>query len=165
MFCPPKLCHSFIIMHQNKARGFLKEMLVTLREMHEKGIVHRNIKPHNIIFTKKGKYYLLDFGVASLGNNSDNKVKPVSPWYSPPEQLQGKATYRSDYYSLAITCYYLLFRTVKPTRPFQDQRLGEVLERMASPLQDVRYGSADEILKALEQPQPQPQPIQNPRKY
>ena len=87
-----------------------------LEYAHEKGVVHRDLKPDNVMVTRAGVIKLMDFGLAR-----DHEVQTVTmtgqalgtPNYMPPEQVLEKSTKatlnpRSDQYSLAVTVYELL---------------------------------------------------------
>lgn len=78
-------------------------------------IIHRDIKPQNIIrrspITKKGDLVIVDFTTAKIVTESDPLTSETiigSPEYSAPEQTRGKAVFASDLYSLGVTCIYLL---------------------------------------------------------
>lgn len=95
-----------------QALDFIAQVLQALVYAHRLGVVHRDIKPQNIMITETGVVKLLDFGIATTGQASDLTHTGCllgSLSYMSPEQVSGnKATTRSDLYSLGITLYELL---------------------------------------------------------
>jgi serine/threonine protein kinase len=95
-----------------KALHFASQILSALALAHVSGIVHRDIKPSNIMVTNDDVIKLLDFGIA-INNRSSDLTNPGfllgSLNYMSPEQVMGgKATTRSDIYSVGVTLYELV---------------------------------------------------------
>jgi eukaryotic-like serine/threonine-protein kinase len=74
-------------------------------------IIHRDIKPQNIIITPTGQAILVDFGISKVYDpnlKTTMGARAVTPGYSPPEQYGGGTSARSDVYALGATVYHLL---------------------------------------------------------
>jgi serine/threonine-protein kinase len=103
------------------------EICRALRHAHDRGVIHRDIKPGNLLLASNGQVKLSDFGIARLfGNTRQTSAGSVlgTAEYMAPEQAAGKAVdQRTDLYSLGAVMYVLLAR-----RPvFRGGSLGEVL--------------------------------------
>ena len=99
-----------------------------LQYLHDQGFVHHDLKPANILFTRKGIAKLTDYSLAreKLFNLLDTGLKEqVTPMFVPPEIIRGeRATPRSDIYSLGAT-FYLMFSGRVPFEVDNLQRLYE----------------------------------------
>src|SRR5712664_2510078 len=145
---------------------------------HERQIIHRDIKPHNLKITRSGQIILLDFGLAKTqtadpsGGMSCTSVFGYTPRYAPLEQIQDLGTSpQSDIYALGATLYHLLTEVKppdalaratalvsakpSPLRPANEvnfavgSELAAILERAMAQNPDERYGSATEFREAL----------------
>jgi hypothetical protein len=93
------------------AAGIGAQVAGVLAEAHERGIVHRDIKPQNVMLTRNGTAKILDFGVAGLLNQriTSTGVAVGTPAYMAPEQLHSlPATPRTDLYALGCLLYEML---------------------------------------------------------
>ncbi len=95
---------------------------------HQKGIIHRDVKPANILLDRAGKPYLVDYGLALQDRNSDDALRCAgTPTYMSPEQARGeghRVDGRSDIFSLGVVFYELLVGR----RPFRGNSTAEILE-------------------------------------
>ena len=93
------------------------DVVAGLKAAYQEGLIHRDIKPGNMLVTKEGTSKLVDFGLAvQLGGDDESEDLWATPYYVPPEKLDGETdTYLGDIYSLGATLYHAL--TGKP--PFE----------------------------------------------
>ncbi|MBD2430318.1 MULTISPECIES: serine/threonine-protein kinase [Fischerella] len=159
---------------ETAVREILLSLLSVLDYIHSKGIIHRDIKPDNIILRSSNhKPVLIDFGAVketirsvadSLGYSTQSLVMGT-PGYMPSEQFTGRPVYATDIYSLGLTAIYLL--TGKHPRQLQTEpRTGEILwqyyapgvspqlamilNRAIKPQAGDRYSTASQMLHALQ---------------
>ncbi|MEO8577331.1 MAG: protein kinase, partial [Gemmatimonadales bacterium] len=112
-----------------------QQVAAAVQSAHQALVVHRDLKPGNILVTEDGRVKLLDFGIARLlpppdtdtGNlpSTLSAVRSFTPDYAAPEQVRGEATGTGvDIYALGV----LLFELLSGRRPFElrDQRLSEI---------------------------------------
>ena len=147
-----------------------------LEAAHEQGVIHRDLKPQNVMLGPGDIVYLTDFGLAkSHGQSGMTQTGAVlgTPFYMSPEQVKGQETdRRSDIYSLGVILYQMatgtlpftgrtpyevmLQRTQRPPRPASELNpelppfLSRILERCLQIDPSLRYQTVAEILADLE---------------
>ncbi|QDU95490.1 serine/threonine-protein kinase [Lignipirellula cremea] len=96
----------------SQAVSILRQVGAALHRAAEQGVVHRDIKPDNIMLSQQGEVKVADFGLARVAddvNLTQAGVTMGTPLYMSPEQVEGKQLdARSDLYSFGVTCYHLL---------------------------------------------------------
>jgi serine/threonine protein kinase len=156
-----------------QVREILTELLPILQFIHENGVIHRDIKPDNIMRRGDGKLMLIDFGVAKefVPNATVKSGTSLgTPGYAPMEQMRGKVVPATDIYSLGVTCICLLtgilankaidklfdaiegewlWRKRLPSGIKVNQQLGQLLDKMLAEMVKDRYKSAAEVLADL----------------
>ncbi len=155
------------VLNETQIQDLLTQLLTVLDFVHQNNVIHRDIKPENIIKRADGKYVLVDFGAARyVTGTALLKTGTIigDPRYMSGEQLQGKAVFASDLYSLGLTCLHLL-TNIEPWDLFDhgndqwvwrdyltqsvNQRLGQILDKMVVKAINNRFQSAREILNIL----------------
>ena len=117
-----------------------------LATAHDKGVIHRDIKPGNLMITSRGAVKIADFGIALSSQDFSKKLTSTgefvgTPGYLSPEVCQGKPVdQRSDIFSLGI----VLFECLAGRMPFTDESpLGLMLEVVKAEIPDVRTLNSD----------------------
>lgn len=132
-------------MNPNKAAAILTPIADALAYAHNSEIIHRDVKPSNILITESGAPMLSDFGIAKLLEQSDPTMTDAgmgvgTPDYMSPEQWQGKVCKACDQYSLGVIFYEL----VTGLRPYSaDTPAATVIKQATEPLIRPRDISPD----------------------
>jgi serine/threonine-protein kinase len=165
----------------NEALAITKRVAVALSAAAKLGIVHRDIKPHNILLSKDGVVKVADFGLAKDEDANRSISEPGTimgtPYYMSPEQAKGeKVDPRGDIYSLGATLYHMLtgkrmfdggtpvsivmkqineepvpIRELDPSVP---EPVAAVVAKMLRKDPAQRFASADELIRSSTGPEP-----------
>jgi tRNA A-37 threonylcarbamoyl transferase component Bud32 len=161
------------------ACDYARQAALGLQHAHERGMVHRDVKPDNLMLTPDGTVKVLDFGLAALtaeregGGLTEESVFMGTPDYVAPEQAEDarQADARSDVYSLGCSLYHLLTGQVpypaatsllkvlahreqpppplRRLRPDVPEALAAVLRRMLAKDPARRYATSGDVARAL----------------
>ena len=157
-----------------QALSLLAQAASALREVHNRGVIHRDIKPGNLMARADGSIVLADFGIAKRLDDPRNRTKHGelygTPYYVSPEQIEGNpATAQSDIYSLGIIFHEMLtgkrpFEAesvsglialhVSAPRPKLPEELAgyqTLLDRMIAVDPRSRYRNAEELIEGIDQ--------------
>ena len=156
-----------------EALRIVSQLAQALHFSHQRGVVHRDVKPDNVMFREDGSAVLMDFGIAR-GHDADNEVTKVgqvlgTPSYMSPEQLRGrKVDGRSDIYSLGIMFYQMLTKKLPydgedfmalammhtshpiPKLPSNFARYQKIFEKLVAKEPAKRFQTGLEISKLFE---------------
>jgi serine/threonine protein kinase, bacterial len=161
---------------EHGAKQFLVEILPVLQYVHDQHVIHRDVKPANIIRREADKkLVLIDFGAVktqvsqtAIMNSSENTALTAyaigTPGYAPPEQMAMRPVYSSDIYALGISCIYLLlgkppkdwdYNAITGDMLWKEQvrispAFAEILDKMTEVRVSDRYKSAEEVLRVLQ---------------
>jgi eukaryotic-like serine/threonine-protein kinase len=121
---------------------------------HRQGVIHRDLRPGNVLITEQGMAKVADFGTSRFLEIAAHGTTVIgSPPYMAPEQFQGKAVFASDIYSLGVTMYQMLTGSLPYATPAPSDidRLvrGELTTPPRERNQKIPKGISDIVMKAL----------------
>ena len=150
----------------DQALAIVPQICEALQFAHEEGIVHRDVKPENILLDKKGRVKIADFGLAKLLDKpaavytlTQAGQRMGTPHYMAPEQIEhpGQVDHRADIYSLGVVFYEMLTgelplgRFAPPSQKVQvDVRLDQVVLHSLEKEPERRYQHASEVKSDVE---------------
>ena len=114
----------------DRAVAAARKICAGLAAAHAKGVIHRDLKPHNVMMDKRGEIVIMDFGLAAIADQlSGPEARNGTPAYMSPEQLKGtEVTARSDIYALGLVLYELF----TGRRPFEAKSVKELVSQQES---------------------------------
>jgi eukaryotic-like serine/threonine-protein kinase len=158
---------------EEKIRKLLDDILPILKFVHDRGVIHRDIKPDNIMRRANGELVLIDFGMSKHLNSTvlSRGTTGGTMGYAPPEQIRAGVAYpASDIYALGATCIHLL-TDISPDRLYdfhtnkwswrqqliaQDRNISDklalVIDRMLMTEVQARHQSIACIIAQLDSP-------------
>ncbi|HXZ53980.1 MAG TPA: protein kinase [Burkholderiales bacterium] len=161
-------------LNPRQALSLLAQAASALREVHHRGVIHRDIKPGNLMARGDGSIVLADFGIAKRVDDERNRTRHGelygTPYYVSPEQIEGNpATAQSDIYALGIIFHEMLtgqrpfeaesvsglialhVSAPRPRLPEQLSDFQTLLDRMIAVDPRERYKTADELIEGIDQ--------------
>ena len=145
------------VLPADEVRRILRDVADALAYAHERGVVHRDIKPDNIIIASQtGRPMVTDFGIARAVSDGDSRLTATgmaigTPAYMSPEQAAGERTIdgRSDLYSLGIVAYQMLAGEPPFVAGSTPAMLVKHISERPIPVQQRRADMPDDMARAV----------------
>ncbi len=132
----------------DKALETARKICAGLAAAHDRGVIHRDLKPQNIMLNKRGEVLIMDFGLAAIADQlSGGEVRNGTPAYMAPEQLKAaEVTSKSDLYALGLVLYELF----TGRRPFEAKTVRQMLDQQEALQLTSMSSIAPEIDQSVE---------------
>ncbi|MCM1136208.1 MAG: serine/threonine protein kinase [Clostridium sp.] len=135
--------------NEREAIRMMKELLYAVSGIHKLGIIHRDIKPDNIMVDKNGRIYLIDFGIARIyrpGGEKDTRLLGTVGYAAPEQFGYAQSDFRTDIFSIGITCRDI-HQVCQRTGACRKSRILQKIERKCTRLDPAeRYPDVAAIL-------------------
>ncbi|WP_100934441.1 serine/threonine protein kinase [Candidatus Chlamydia corallus] len=138
-----------------QAIDIIFDIAQALEHLHSRNILHKDIKPENILITPQGKIKLIDFGLADwdIAIHAAHPAITGTPYYMSPEQRQGEShSPASDIYALGLLAYELILGHLSLGRVFLSlvpERISKILSKALQPSPNNRYRSIREFIQDI----------------
>lgn len=155
-----------------RALAFSRQICAGVEHAHNQGVLHRDLRPGNILITESGDVKIADFGTSRFLEIADHASTVIgSPPYMAPEQFQGRAVFASDVYSIGVVMYEMMTGSLPyfSTNPRQlekmvasgrlvpprernrsiSREIDEIVQKALAPEVTDRYQGAGEVLDDL----------------
>ncbi len=156
------------------ALNYFKQLLSALGFAHQNKVIHRDIRPSNILITEEDVIKVTDFGTSTLLDQKQYATTKIgSPPYMAPEQFEGRAVFASDIYSIGCLFYEMvsglppivlanpmeIYKKAKASNyvplqkkvPAISEELSRIITKTLAPELELRYKAVEEILEDLAQ--------------
>jgi len=158
-------------MAPEEALKIFRELMFALGDIHECGVLHRDLKPQNLMFRSDGSLAIVDFGIAKhvdAIDRTDHGEVLGTPRYMSPEQVKGRALdLRTDVYSAGVLLFQMLtgrhlfegetaievalhhLHTPPPYLPVELERFQPLMDKLVEKDRDARFRNTDEVIGFL----------------
>jgi serine/threonine protein kinase len=151
------------ILSVDKAIYYTRQVLVGLSRLHQAEIIHRDIKPYNILITDEDRVKITDFGLSKLRGETFHgppNLRVGSPYYAAPEQEEDpdQVDARADIYPVGVMLYRMLtgalpiepFKKLSQSNPDLDPDWDAFMDQAIAGTREKRFASAKNMLDSLD---------------
>jgi serine/threonine-protein kinase len=137
-----------------RALDYTCQIANAMDHAHRQGVIHRDLRPGNVLVTENGMVKVADFGTSRFLEIAAHGTTVIgSPPYMAPEQFQGKAVFSSDIYSLGVTMYQMLTGSLPYATPsaadLEKLIKGELTRPPRTRNRKIPQGISDIVMKAM----------------
>ena len=131
------------------AKKIISAVCFGLSVLHSRNLVHRDVKPENIVVDKKGRVVLIDFNAArKISNAAKDTVVMGTVGYASPEQILAQSDARTDVYALGILLNVML-TGLHPSQQMAKGKAGRIVRKCTMTTPNDRYQSVKKLFHAL----------------